>query len=178
MIGTAEITRWDANRHVATAHITEALDTIERGERVAIIPRTVRAVPPVRNAIDLEGRIAAMLRPQQFVGQHQIVFIDRGSEDRVVLGNRFLAVRRGDQWRATLSSVSESTASGVGLDRDGDGRADPPPDRERNPSDRMPDEVIGELLVVEVRPRTCTAIVTRSTVELNVGERAVLRRGY
>jgi hypothetical protein len=178
VIGTAEITRWDANRHLATARITEALDTIERGERVAIIPRTVRTVPPVRNNIDLEGRIAALLRPEAFAGQHQVVFIDRGADDRVVLGNRFLVMRRGDQWRATLASVSESTASGVGLDRDGDGRADPPPDRERNPRDRMPDEVVGELLVVEVRPRTATAVVTSSTLELNVGDRAVMRRGY
>ncbi|MBL8681168.1 MAG: LysM peptidoglycan-binding domain-containing protein [Myxococcales bacterium] len=178
VIGTAEVTRWDNDRRVATARITEALDAIERGERVAVIPRTLRTVPPVRNAVDLESRIAATLRPQTFVGQHQVVFLDRGADDRVVLGNRFLVLRRGDQWRATLSTVSESTASGVGMDRDGDGRPDPPPDRERDPRDRMPEETVGELLVVEVRQRTCTAIVTSSTVELVVGDRAVMRRGY
>jgi hypothetical protein len=178
VIGTAEITRWDANRRVATGRIVEALDTIERGERVAVIPRTVRTVPPVRNSVDLVGRIAATLRPTAFVGQHQIVFIDRGSNDRVVLGNRFLVTRRGDAWRQTLSTVSEPTASGVGIDRDGDGRADPPPDRGRDPEDRMPEETVGELLVVEVRQQTCTAIVTSSTVELVVGDRAQMRRGY
>lgn len=178
VIGTAEITRWDNDRHMATARVVEALDSIERGERVAIIPRTIRTVPPVRNAIDLEGHIAAMLRPQAFAGQHQVVFVDRGSDDRVVLGNRFLVVRRGDQWRPTLSAVSERTASGDGLDRDGDGQPDPPPGRSNDPRDRMPDEVVGELLVVEVRQRTATAIVTSSTYELQVGDRAVLRRGY
>jgi hypothetical protein len=178
VIGTAEVTQWDNNRRVATARITEALDSIERGERVAIIPRTVRTVPPVRNAIDLESHIAATLRPQTFVGQHQVVFLDRGSEDRVVLGNRFLVLRRGDQWRPTLSAVSETTASGVGLDRDGDGRPDPPPDRGRDPREQMPEATVGELLVVEVRQRTSTAIVTSSTVELVVGDRAVMRRGY
>lgn len=178
VLGTVEITGWDANRHVATARITEALDTIERGERVAIIPRTVRTVPPVRNNVDLQGHIAALLRPEAFAGQHQVVFIDRGADDRVVLGNRFLVLRRGDQWRATLNSVSESTASGEGIDRDGDGRPDSPPDRGRDPQDRMPDQVVGELLVVEVRPQTSTAIVTSSTIELQVGDRAVMRRGY
>jgi hypothetical protein len=178
ILGTAQITRWDANRRMATARIVEALDTIERGERVAVLPRTVRTVPPVRNAVDLEARIAAALRPSAFVGQHQVVFVDRGSEDRVALGNRFLVIRRGDQWRSTLTDVSERTASGIGMDRDGDGRPDAPPEHGRDPADRMPDIIVGELLVVEVRPRTSTAIVTSSTRELIVGDRAVLRRGY
>jgi hypothetical protein len=42
----------------------------------------------------------------------------------------------------------------------------------------MPEETVGELLVVEVRQQTCTAIVTSSTVELVVGDRAQMRRGY
>jgi hypothetical protein len=163
---------------VATARITEALDTIERGERVATIPRTLRTVPPVRNNVEVRGRIAALLRPEAFAAQHQVVFIDRGADDGVMLGNRFLVVRHGDQWRATLSAIDEFTASGEGIDRDGDGRPDSPPDRGRNPQDRMPDLVVGELLVVEVRPRTSTAIVTSATVELQVGDRAEMRRGY
>lgn len=178
VLGTVEITSWDRNRRVATARITEALDTIERGERVATIPRTLRTVPPVRNNVEVRGHIAALLRPEAFAAQHQVVFIDRGADDGVMLGNRFLVVRRGDQWRATLSAIDEFTASGEGIDRDGDGRPDSPPDRGRNPQDRMPDLVVGELLVVEVRPRTSTAIVTSSTVELQVGDRAEMRRGY
>jgi hypothetical protein len=178
VLGSLRITRWDERRRIATGRIIEALDTIERGERVAVIPRTVRAVPPVRNSVDLTGHIAATVYPRAFAGQNQIVFLDRGSEDRVALGNRFLVTRTGDAWRESLEAMSADTASGVGLDRDGDGLPDAPPDRARRPSGELPEQIVGELLVVEVRARTCTAIVTSSTVPLVIGDRASLRRGY
>jgi hypothetical protein len=178
VLGSLRVTRWDERRRIATGRITEALDPIERGERVAVIPRSVRTVPPARNAIDLTGHIAATVHPRAFAGQNQVVFVDRGSEDRVALGNRFLVIRTGDAWRETLEAMSSDTASGVGLDRDGDGQPDAPPDRARRPSGELPEEVVGELLVVEVRARTCTAVVTSSTVPLVIGDRAVLRRGY
>jgi hypothetical protein len=178
LLGTLDVTRWDERRHIATARIVEALDTIERGERVGIIPRSVRTVPPVASTLDLEGHIAATVRPQAIVGQNQIVFIDRGADDHVVVGNRFLVVRQGDAWRRTLGSISESHAGQSGIDRDGDGHADPPPGAGQNPSDRMPDVVVGEALVVETRRQTSTAILTSSTVELTVGDRVLLRRGY
>lgn len=178
IIGTVDVTRWDERRRIATVRIVEALDTIERGEHVAVIPRSVHTVPPVASTVDLEGRIAATVRPQQIVGQNQIVFIDRGSDDHVALGNRFLVVRRGDAWRQSLGAMAENQAAQIGMDRDGDGRPDSPPAAGQNPTDRMPDVVIGEALVVEVRRQTCTALLTSTTVELAIGERVMLRRGY
>ncbi len=178
ILGTVDVTRWDERRRLATVRIVEALDVIERGEHVGVMPRTVRIVPPVASTVDLEGRIAATLRPQRIVGQNQIVFIDRGSNDRVAVGNRFLVVRRGDGWRNSLGAMSENSAAQIGMDRDGDGRPDSPPGAGQNPVERMPDVVVGEAIVVESRRQTCTALLTSSTSELAVGDRVVLRRGY
>ena len=41
-----------------------------------------------------------------------------------------------------------------------------------------PEEVVGELRVLAVRPHSCTAMVTRSTREIELNDAAVARKGY
>jgi hypothetical protein len=176
VIGTAAVESWDRDRHVATVRITESLDGIERGERVAAIPRRLQVVPPVTNSVDLRGAIVATVQPRELVGQHMVVFIDRGAEDRVARGNRFFVVRRGDAWLGTLTT-SAAEASGRGLDRDGDGHPDAPPGQVESPGN-LPEEIVGEALVVDVRPHSATAIVTSSVTEVEVGDVVEMRRGY
>jgi hypothetical protein len=176
VIGTATVERWDRERHIATVRITESLDSIERGERVAAIPRRLQAVPPVTNTVNLRAHIVATVQPRELVGQHMVVFLDRGAEDGVARGNRLFVVRRGDAWQASLTT-SAAAASGRGLDRDGDGRVDAPPGS-TTAAGNLPEEIVGEILVVDVRPRSATAIVTSSISEVTVGDVLEMRRGY
>lgn len=174
VLGSATVESWDRDRHIATVRLTESLDGIERGERVAAIPRHLQVVPPARNAVDLQANIVATVHPRELVGQNMVVFIDRGSDDHVAPGNRLFVVRRGDAWRSSLHSPS---SAGTGLDRDGDGNVDEPPGNTRS-NDSLPQEIVGEVLVVEVRAHSATAMVTSAILEVEVGDRLEMRRGY
>jgi len=176
ILGTARVETWDPDRHVATVRITESLDTIERGERLAAIPRRLDVIPPATNAVDLRATIVATTQPRQIVGQNMVVYINRGAEDRIVRGNRLFVVRRGDAFRRTIDAP---LAAGTAIDRDGDGRVDAPAGRDEQRSDSaLPEEILGEVLVLELRAHTATALVTSSIVEVEVGDAVVMRRGY
>lgn len=176
VLGTVVIDSWDGQRKVATAHITESLDPIERGERVAIVQRQFTPVPPVPNDRDVTAHVVAMPQPRQIVGSQYVVIIDRGAEDGVRLGNRFFVTQRGDPWRSTVRGMGR-VARLQEIDRDGDGRVDTPSTRERDPSE-LPVEVRGEIIVVAVHPRTSVGLVTLSTNEIEIGAPIVMRRGY
>jgi hypothetical protein len=176
VLGTARVEAWNRDRHLATVRIGESVDTIERGERVAAIPRRLEQVPPVRNAVDLRAHIVATVQPRELLGQNMVVFLDRGAEDHVVPGNRFFVLRRGDAWRHSLTTAADR-AVGTGLDRDGDGNVDSPPGHAA-PDRDLPEEIVGEVLVVQTRPRSATALVTSSITEVEVGDVLEMRRGY
>jgi hypothetical protein len=177
VIGSAVVESWDRNRNVATVRITESHDSIERGERVGWIPRRLEVVPPERNAADVRGSIVATIQPRELIGQNMVVFINRGTNDGVRPGNRFFILRRGDAWRQSLTISEQQATAGGSMDRDGDGHVDAPPGRGR--ADRnLPDEVVGEVLVVQVRPQSSTAVMTSTAVEAEVGDAVQMRRGY
>jgi hypothetical protein len=88
-----------------------------------------------------------------------------GDKKGVVPGNRFFVVRRGDDWRKHLT---------LREDLSGAERPDP------NPIDdeKLPWEVVAELLVLYVRPQSCTALITASTVQVEPGDKVEMREGY
>lgn len=165
IFGAARIESYDRERGLARARITEALDPIERGFHVGPIGRRFEVVPPRRNERDVSATIVWTLHDLQMAGNQQIVFLDRGREDGVRLGNRFFAVRRLDEWRAHLFGTETEAGATV-------------PDEGRQPDEELPLEVVAELRVVDVRDTTATALVTRAVHEVEVGERAEMRRGY
>jgi hypothetical protein len=83
VLGSAVVDAWDPQRHLGTARITESIDTIERGERVAIVQRQFQPVPPTPNDRDLVGHIVATPIPRAIVGRDFVVIIDRGEQDGV-----------------------------------------------------------------------------------------------
>ncbi|MEM9074518.1 MAG: LysM peptidoglycan-binding domain-containing protein, partial [Myxococcota bacterium] len=87
IFGTVRLRSYDPERGVGRATITEALDPIERGYRIAPIPRRFEMVPPRQNARDVEGRVVATLRPQRLIADQQVVFLNVGEEDGVEVGN-------------------------------------------------------------------------------------------
>lgn len=152
ILGTVKIQSYDRDRNIARAVITETLQPIERGHRVSNIERTFTVTPPVRNERDLVSNVLASLQPVQNFSDQQIVYIDKGGDDGVRLGNRFFVVRRGDAYQR--SRDEDDLRAG------------------------LPYEVIGELRVVGLRRHTATTLVIRSTFEIVAGDRAEMRRGY
>lgn len=167
LLGTVRVDTWDADRHMARATLIEALEPIERGFRVAAIPRRFDVVPPVRADRDLDTQVVAQLTPHTLLGTDQIVFLPVGSEDGVRLGNRMYIIRAGDEWQRTLSAIGTSPARlGATTDASSTDERD------------YPDEVIAEGRVVSVRPHSVGLFVTRATRTIEVGDRAQLREGY
>lgn len=152
IFGTVRVVSYDEDSDIARGVITESINPIERGFRVGPIERRFEVIPPVQNEVDLEGYIVATFDPIQVVGEHHVVFVDRGREDGVAEGNRLFVLRRRDMYRETR---------------------DEPDDRAGYPF-----EILAELRVVEVRDRTATCLVTRSVTDIRVGDRFEMRRGY
>jgi LysM domain len=172
--GTVRIDQWDAKDRIARGQIVETLDAIERGARIGPIRRRFDVVPPVRNDSDTQGQVIASVRLHEFFGQNQVVFIDRGAEDGLKIGNRLFVVRRGDAWRATLPTELAGMRIAV--------ESQSPAEIDRVPHARdegtFPEQVIGELRVLALHPRSATCVLTQSVREVELGDVAVARKGY
>jgi hypothetical protein len=171
--GTVRINRWDPGTRIARGQIVESLDVIERGARIGPMARRFEVVPPVRNEKDVNAQVLASVYPHNFYGQNQIVFIDKGDEDGLKVGNRLFVIRRGDAWRKSLAS--DVAGLRIALE------SDSPADIESPPTigdSKAPMEVIGELRILTTRKHTAAALVTQSTKEIELADSAIARKGY
>ncbi len=171
--GSVRVDRWDPKTRTARGQISETIDVIERGARIGPVGRKFNVVPPVRNDAELKAAIIASIYPHNFYGQNQVVFINKGHEDGIRAGNRLFIMRRGDDWRRSL----KSEIAGKRLDH----QSDSPSDTEaipKFPASDMPEEVIGEIRILETRAHNAAALVTRSVREIERDDEAVMRKGY
>jgi hypothetical protein len=174
--GTVKITDFDPKHNIASGEIVEAVDAIERGAKVGDIERKYRLVPPTASTKTVWAHVLTSIHPHVYMGQNQLVFIDRGSEDGLAAGNRLLVVRRGDSWRQSLVSTTASARDTL--------RIDSPKFSEirtttlRRDDKDFPEEIIGELRVLKVSRYSASALVAESQKEVVVGDRAVAREGY
>jgi hypothetical protein len=174
--GTARIDQWDAQDRVARARIVESLNVIERGAKVGPLDRTFNVVPPRRNEADVEAHVLASLHPHEFFGENQVVFIDKGDDAGLKVGNRLFVMRRGDAWRRSL--VQPHAGDRVSPDDE-----TPMPPMEQVPGSRSdeahyPEEVVAELRVILVKKDSATCLLTHSRSEIEPHDRAVARKGY
>ena len=92
--------------------------------------------------------------------------MNQGSEDGVQVGNRFLFVRQGDEWRRA-EAVTGADTYGETL-----------PDAPEPDEDEYLPEVVAEGRVVNVRPHTAALFITGSTEPIIIGDKAEMRRGF
>jgi hypothetical protein len=149
IIGAARVVAVDEK--VATIVISQAYDPIERGAMLApLTQKVVRQVQRRPNQHAVAGIIvAAQQELVSEIGEHHMVFVDKGRADGVEEGNVFTVLRAGDPWSQHLQP----------------GAVDP----------SLPQEDVGTLLVVDAQQNTSSALVVRSLRELSVGERVVMR---
>lgn len=174
--GTVKITDFDAKKHVASGEIVEAVDAIERGAKIGDVEREYRVVPPTIATKTVWAHILTSIHPHVYMGQNQLVFLDRGSEDGLSIGNRLLVVRRGDVWRQSLVTTTRSARDTLHIDS-------PEPAEIRTTtlrrSDRdFPEEIVAQLRIVQASRYSSTAVVAESKKEVVVGDLAVAREGY
>lgn len=173
--GTVKINRWDPKTRVARATVTESVDIIERGAKVGPVGRRFDVVQPKKNTKQVEARILNSFYPLIYIGQNQVTFIDRGSDDGLAPGNTLLVLRRGDTWRSSLSSNSKMIRDRVRMDSPE--RVDVESTPLRGDPQDYPDEAVAELRVLRVEKYSSIALVIQSRREVVPGDRAVAVEG-
>ncbi|MHB8418502.1 MAG: LysM peptidoglycan-binding domain-containing protein [Myxococcales bacterium] len=141
--GTVKVTR--EGPPLVTAQIDKSFNTIERGDLVGPWgERFLRNVLRKENDRSMDGYIIASFVPEiENLGQHHIVFIDRGRRDGVQEGNEFEVLIRKD---GMDESLGERWTPG------------------------LPTEVIGHLMVVDTKEQASEAVVVNSVRELEIGD--------
>lgn len=174
--GAVKVTRWDPDKRMATGTLVESLDIIERGAKIGQISRRFDVVPPKPSVVDIQARVLTSMYPHEIMGKDQVVFIDRGTQDGLVAGNRLFILRRGDIWRQTLSTASNLSRWSMDIE-------DPtylPPVTVTplgGDDDDFPVEVVGELRVIRAHKYSALALVTAAKLEIEPGDQAVTRKG-
>lgn len=174
--GTVKITDFDSKKRIASGEIIEAVDAIERGAKIGEVERQYRVVSPTTATKTLWARVLTSIHPHVYMGQHQLVFIDRGTEDGLAIGNRMLVVRRGDVWRQSLVTTTPSARDTLRIDSTE--HAELRTTILRRDDKDFPDEIIAELRVVQASRYSATTLVVESNKEVVVGDQAVAREGY
>jgi hypothetical protein len=160
-VGAVRITGMREGYTLARAVIVEATDVIERGMSLSNEPREFRAVPPRSGAPDVEARILGATHLHAFYGQHQVVFIDRGKNDKLEPGHSLYVDRQGDGLDNATSYREARTT--VSLDSEDLGAEHA---HQSDTSEALPNDRVAELRVVAVKPHSATCLVIRSRREI------------
>jgi hypothetical protein len=125
-------------------------EEINRGDLVTDIFQHQFMVGPKQNSTNIEAVIVEAFPEINEVGEQHYVFLDKGRNDGVQAGNRFVVLSRGDGYVRVEAGDMED----------------------------LPDEVVGEIMVVEPYETTSLGLVTRSIAELVSGQRCEMRVSY
>jgi hypothetical protein len=142
-----------ADQKSARGTLVDLMDPVERGFMISPVVRQFRRIEPRPSNVNLEVRIVAAFSAANMLSAESFVVLSRGRKDGVEIGNRTFVVRRGDGYRRVMEGWEP---------------LDP----------NFPNEVVGELWVVDVREDTALAWIARSSKEIRVGELAEMRKGH
>lgn len=163
IIGEVTLQDYDQEHQVGRAVVVNALDAIERGFRIAPLNPEFHWVDVVPAADSLHTKVVASLYPRKLPSTNQIVFVDAGAEQGVVVGNRFYIVRQGDEWRRSSEGrIGHEIETTVPLPRE---------------PKHYPWEVVAIGRAVNVQPQTTAILLERATRTVRMGDRAELRKG-
>jgi hypothetical protein len=174
--GTIKVEQFDAKTRIARGKIVESVDIIERGAKVGRVERAFDVVPPRKATKDVTSRVLTSMYPHVFMGQHQVVFIDKGLNDGLQRGNRLFVIRRGDTWRRTLETASGEARASIKLDSPDSLQFEYAP--LHGDEQDFPEEVVAELRVIETHKFSAFAVISESATEILPGDRAVARIGF
>jgi len=163
LLGQVRLDDYDEKRQVGHAVVTNALEGLERGFRLAPLERNFYWVDVVPAERSLRARVVASLYPRKLPSTNQVVFVNVGEEHGIVLGNRFYVVRQGDEWRmSSEGSIGREVETTVPLP------AEPK---------HYPWEVVAIGRAVNVQPKTTAILLERATRAVRMGDHAELRQG-
>jgi hypothetical protein len=173
--GTVKIDQYNEKTHIARGQLVESLDVIERGFKVGPVGRQFEVVAPRAATKNVEARVLTSFYPHEVLGQHQLIFLDRGSDDGIAVGTRMFVMRQGDTWRNSINVASGMLKDRVRID------SSKRVEIERTPTNgedkEFPSEVVAEIRVLRAEKFSSLAIVIEAKRELAAGDVALAVAG-
>ncbi len=139
-LGWLEVTR--VGPEASEAMIRVSYDDILRGDRLIPFVELPTEVPVLSGAAGVEGQIAMNPFERYVTGQFDVVYLNRGTDHGLGVGNPLEVFRPG--------ALSEDPVTEV--------------------EHRLPDDVVANLLVISARPTSSVALITHTTAALNRGD--------
>ncbi|MBM4781007.1 MAG: LysM peptidoglycan-binding domain-containing protein [Archangiaceae bacterium] len=149
VVAEGKVIAVDTKKNLATMAITRSLDELHRGDSVSPAGESViRTVAPRANDRELKGAVLVKGAKRFTLMQSEgfVVILDRGADDGVKVGNTFTFFRSGDT---------------------------SPVEHHFNPQyndDTFPREIVGACMVVDVKSKASTCLLTYTLRELLPGD--------
>lgn len=151
VVAEGKVTAVDTKKNIATMAITRSVDELHRGDSVSPAGESIiRTIAPRVNDRELKGATLVKGAKRYTLMQVEsfIVILDRGADDGVKVGNTFTFFRSGDT---------------------------SPVEHHFNPQhsdDAFPREVVATCMIVDVKSKASTCLLTNSLRELLPGDTA------
>jgi len=198
-VGAIEVVKVKST--VSVARVTTSCDNFLLGDLLQPVPQRVSPMFTQRPALDLfaepsgkvAGRIVMARDNLEMLSREQIVYIDLGAEDNVKVGDYFTIFRPLGEGNLFISDEDEITAArdkgfqsseykGGTISNNAPRKSGDEADgkivttekaKENRPKGLR--KVVGELVIVNVKERTATAVIVRTAQEIHTGDMVELQ---
>ena len=194
-VGTVEVVR--VKQEVSVVRVKASCDNFLLGDLLQFVPqRDAPMYEANRPALDLfgessgkaSGRIVMARDNIELIGREQIVYIDLGAEDNVKVGDYLTIYRPLGEGNVFTREERENVAArneNYESRRYKGGRFSNQAQRKsgttaqgevvtsENAKSRRPDnlrEIVGEMVILNVKEKTATAVITRTATEIHTGD--------
>lgn len=151
VLGAVEVTK-TSDEYYDEVKFTQSWQEIYRGDMLIPYERQLKVVQQSKASTDGVAKIIDTLNPGSIFAEQQYVFINKGAEDGVRMGNRFFVYQRYEGLHKGLSDAPLS--------------------------DKVPWSRVGQVIVLDVRKHYSTALVIDSKRELVIGNRLEMYSGH
>ena len=148
VLAPGELTILERKNEIAIAKINKSYAPISPGDMILPAKPVLPVTVPIRTQKKIEGIVVFSQEGTVVISEKEIVFIDRGSEAGVMVGDVFSIYQRPARLRGVYGEPKEEMKE-------------------------IPLARVGDLVVVSVQPETSTAVVTRSPQPIYIGDLAV-----
>lgn len=138
-----------SEKYYDTAVVTNSWREMYRGDYLIPYERQLKAVQPVRADTTLVAKIVDSMAKLRFFGEQHYVFVNKGAEDGVRVGNRMFIYQK----REGLTPIG------------------------KEPHEKVPWRQVGQLVVLDVRQNFSLAVITDSSREIEIGDRLEMYSG-
>lgn len=149
VVGSLHVTEV-SDKYLSTAEIDQSWEDIHRGDMLVPYEQQLKRVQIIQSEQNLVGKIVDTVHPRSALGEFHYVYVNKGAEDNVRVGNRFYVFQR----REGLQRLNEEA------------------------DEEIPWERVGQVLLIDVRENYSTAVIIDSKRPLLVGDRLEMYEGY